>query len=66
MTDPTEKSKTLSEPTPATTGGSSSADPRSDDFAASITEAQPYDENATSPSSVERDEQGSMDSVLAE
>ena len=45
-------------------GGSSSTDTSSDDFAASLTQAQPYDENTTSTVSVERDEEGEGESVL--
>jgi len=66
MTDPAnpEEAQTPIEAPQPIQGGSSSTDPTSDDFAASITEAQPYDYNPTSENSVERDEEGPVDNIL--
>ncbi|GGF19975.1 hypothetical protein [Hymenobacter cavernae] len=68
MIDPTNKDQTQEQNQDLgqqpTVGGSSSTDPHSDDFAASIGAAQPYDYNTTSENSAERDEEGPPENIL--
>jgi len=66
MTNPNNKDQTQDQeeaPQPIV-GGSSSTDPHSDDFAASIGAAQPYDYNTISENSAERDEEGPAENIL--